>query len=116
MRADYEHGFERLAGAEGECAHGLRGTRRGEALSELVRAPGGVAGLEQVLENGPVLHRVHRRPEAVIWIGDQLALFDQAVERLLYEVLAFFDEVEDLPAEDEVAGVDPDPALGDVLH
>ena len=55
-----------------------------------------------------VLERVHRRPEPVVRECCQLALLDQPLERLLDEVLAFFDVVEELTAEDEEAGVDPE--------
>ncbi len=61
-----------------------------------------------------VLERVHRRPEAVVPEGHQPALLDQPPERLLDELLALADVVEDLPAEDEVAAVDPGRALANV--
>ncbi len=46
----------------------------------------------------------------------QLALFDQALEGLLDEVLAFADVVEELTPEDEEAGVDPEIERRHVLH
>ena len=62
-----------------------------------------------------VLQGVHRRPEALVRIGDQLAALDQALERLFDELFAVVDVVEDLAAEDEEPAVDPELRAGDVL-
>jgi hypothetical protein len=62
-----------------------------------------------------LLERVHRRPETVVSVRHQLVLGDQPPKRLLHEVVAFLDVVEDLPSEDEVAAVDPHVRIRDVV-
>ena len=62
----------------------------------------------RTLEPLLVLERVHRRPEALVALGQQLPGGEQSMERLLHEVLAGPQLVEDLRAQHEVAAVDPD--------
>src|SRR5689334_25255233 len=64
--------------------------------------------LPHLLEVLDVLEGVHRRPESVVLVGHQLVLLDQPPERLLDQLLARPDVVEDLTPEEEVAAVDPD--------
>src|SRR5262245_48846063 len=77
--------------------------------------PGCVAARAQILQHLPVLERVHRAPEARVLVRQQLALRDQPAERLLDEILAVLDVVEDLLPEDEEAPVGPDVRPTDVV-
>src|SRR5215813_1866618 len=52
------------------------------------------------------LRRVHRHPETVVRVREQLVLLHESAERLLDELFAFLDVVEDLTAEREEPGVD----------
>src|SRR3954453_16685758 len=70
-------------------------------------------GVRQRVEAVLLLERVHRRPEALVAIRDQLARRDQPAERLLDELLTLLEVVEDVVAEDQVAAVDPQ---GAVVH
>jgi hypothetical protein len=49
----------------------------------------------------PVLERVHRRPEAVMPVRDQLPLRDKSLERFLDEFFPVFEIIEDLLPEGE---------------
>src|SRR4051794_8112746 len=77
--------------------------------------PGWRSPVVERLEILLVLQRVHRGPEALIRVGDQLLVGDESLERLLDELLAGLDVVEDRPAEDEEAAVDSQTAVGDMV-
>src|SRR5262245_24080774 len=70
--------------------------------------PRHLPSLHHVLENLPVLQRVHGAEETRVPVGDELAVLDQPVEGLIHQLFAFLDVVEDAVAEDEEAGVYPD--------
>ena len=76
--------------------------------------PGRLAARVDVLQELPLLERVHAGPEAVVRVGDQLSLRGQPLERLLHEVLALADVVEDLAAQHEEAAVDAHADVPDV--
>src|SRR3954463_1306760 len=82
--------------------------------SALPASPGRAACGIQALERLHVLERVHRRPEARVPVGQELAVRDQPLERLLDQLVAWLQVVEDLPAQDEVPAVDPDVGIVDV--
>ena len=84
-----------------------------ERLSSLRH--GAAAALVERVELLLVLDRVHRLPEALVGVGDQLFSLDQALEGLLHELLAGVDVVEHVPPKDEEPAVDPDVRLLDVL-
>src|SRR5262249_39661876 len=88
-------------------AASARGRRR-YARSEIDHPPRSGARLVERLEPLPVLDRVHRAEEAVVRVRDQLAARDEAFERLLDELVTWFDDVEDLATEDEEPTVDAD--------
>ena len=69
---------------------------------------GALTRLVQGLEALPVLDRVHRPEEPVVRIRDELVPRDQPRERLLDQLVARLDQVEDLAPEDEEAAVDAD--------
>src|SRR5712692_5577245 len=77
-------------------------------LRELPDAPGAVPVLEKRVELLLVLQRVHRFPEALIVICDQLLPGDQSLEGLLHQVLALSDVIEDVPPKDKVSAVHPE--------
>src|SRR5262249_42381141 len=88
--------------------------RRGQ-----LRAPWRIASLHHVLEDLPVSQRVHRSPEPLIFVGHKVPAFDQAVEWLEHKLFTILDKIENLPAEDEEAAIDPDfrfLARADPLH
>src|SRR5262249_8276007 len=60
-----------------------------------VDAPRHLALLGHGLEILAILQRVHRAPEAVIAIGHQLALRDQAIERIDHQLFAVLHVVEE---------------------
>src|SRR5262249_43714921 len=76
--------------------------------------PGHVAAGVHVVERLLVLEGVQTRPEALVPVGDQLLLADQALERLLHEFFAVLEKVEDLALEDEEPAVDPQVRIADV--
>src|SRR6266487_19887 len=76
--------------------------------------PRGQRLVGQLLQRLVDHQRVHRRPEAGVRVGDQLALLDQPLERLDHQLLTLVEIVEDVPPEDEVAAVDPQPGALDV--
>ena len=78
-------------------------------------APGWVARLVEVLEALAILDRVHRAKEPFVRVRDQLALVDQASERLFHELVARLDHVEDPPLQDQEAAVDPDVGAAQLL-
>src|SRR5687768_14991572 len=78
--------------------------------------PRGFAPIVQLVELLPVFERVHAGPVAVVWIGEQLFLGDQPLERLLDELLARLQVREDVMAKDKEAAVDPQPRLADRPH
>src|SRR5690348_5092678 len=85
------------------CARGLV-----RLMVDLPHLPRPVARLGHLLERLLVLQRVHRCPEAVVLVRDQLPFRGKALERLDHELLARADVVEELLLEDEVASVDPE--------
>src|SRR3954453_3459816 len=89
-----------------------RGLERDLAVLQ-PHGPGRDRGVGQRVEAVLLLQRVHRRPEALVAIRDQLARRDQPAERLLDELLTLLEVVEDVVAEDQVAAVDPQ---GAVVH
>src|SRR4051812_48655183 len=62
-----------------------------------------------------IFEGVHRHPEAVVAIGRQLVLANQAVEWLADELFSLPHIVEDLTLQDEEAAVDADVGLCDVV-
>jgi hypothetical protein len=78
-------------------------------------SPGCAAALEENVEPLLGLDRVHRLPEAVVGVSEKLASLDQARERLLDEVLAGLDRIEDVPSEHEEPTVDPYVRLGKLV-
>ncbi len=72
--------------------------------------------LVQRLQPLLVLERVHRRPEPLVALSEDLPRRQQPLQRFLDEVLARAKLVEELPAEDEVAAVDPDVGPHHVAH
>src|SRR5215831_13713908 len=83
------------------------------ALASLPDLPGSIALAVHVRELLVLLEGVHA-PEAVVPVSDELLLLDQAMERLLDQLLALFDVVEDLAPEDEEAAVDQEIRVADV--
>jgi hypothetical protein len=73
------------------------------------QAPGHFSTLDHFFQNLPVTKGVHRPPEALVFVGHELAVFHQASEGLQDELFAFFDVIEDFVSEDEISAVDPDP-------
>src|SRR5262249_53417967 len=57
-------------------------------------------------ENLLVLEGVHAGPEAVVPVRDELPAFEEAPERLIQQLLAVLDVVEDALSESKVAAVD----------
>src|SRR5688500_5012412 len=76
--------------------------------------PGRAAAGVDVFEQLALLEGVHAGPEAVVGIGDELPFGGQALERLLDEILAGADVIEDVLVEDEVPPVDAHPHVLDV--
>src|SRR6266704_4736008 len=68
--------------------------------------PGRVAAVVEGLEVLQVLQGVQGGPEALVAVGDQLAVSHQPLERLLHQVLPLADVVEDRPPEEEAPTVD----------
>ena len=77
--------------------------------------PGRVALSMPRFEGLLILEGVHRLPVAEVPMRQQLALGDEPLERLHDEFVAGMDVVEDLAAEREVAGVEPDRRVGERL-
>src|SRR5690606_38898316 len=80
----------------------------GAGVILLVAEPWRLAALDKVLKRLPVAQRVHRAPEALVFVGHQEIIRDQTLEGLENEFLAFANVVEDLRSEDKIAAVDPD--------
>ena len=74
-------------------------------------APWHFATFHHVLKHLPVSESIHRPPEALILIGHEMPAFDQAIERLEYQLFACSDVIEDLVAKNEIATVDPNLGL-----
>src|SRR5262245_41962256 len=70
----------------------------------------------QLVEFRLVLRGIHRHPEAIVRVREQLVLLHESAERLRDELFAFLDVVEDLAAEGEEPGVDAQTGLNDVLE
>src|SRR5579885_895269 len=66
------------------------------------------ASLDHVLQDLPILHRVHGAPEAMVSVRDELLVLYKPAERLEHKLLPFAHVVEDLPAKQEIPAVDPD--------
>ena len=109
----------------GEAIYRLsRAARDGRSAIEDIRVPGGLGG-SQAEANRVFWYRVSVRPlpqtddarkPLVAWSveditrdreNNETAFRDQPLERLVNEFVSFFDVVEDLLSEDEVAPVDP---------
>src|SRR5262245_28872226 len=107
----------RAPSAKGSIS-GTPAARRGSSLHDLLGLvpdlPRRMAPRIELLQPLTVLERVHRHPEAVVGIGDELAFPDEALEGLQHELLSVVDVLEDLLAEGEEAGVDPEVDPGDV--
>jgi hypothetical protein len=59
----------------------------------------------QILEVLFVLECIHAGPEAVMQVGDQLALLNQPMERLVHQILTLLDVVKDLPPKNKVTAI-----------
>src|SRR4051812_13365117 len=70
--------------------------------------PGGIATRVDLFELLTILEGVHRHPEAVVLIGRETPIANQAMERFADELFSLADVIEDLAFEDEVAAVDPE--------
>src|SRR5690606_28862801 len=88
----------------GENQHGS--TRRACRMA-LPDHPWTLTARFHAVEADLVLKGIHALPEAVPTERRQLATLDQSRERLLDELIALLDEIEDLPTQDEVAPVNP---------
>src|SRR5262249_52739265 len=77
--------------------------------------PGRIPGREQLVHPLLLLRRVHRHPEAVVVVGQELPLGEQALEGLEHQLFPFAQVVEDLLAEHEESTVDADPGFHDVV-
>src|SRR5688572_2152572 len=82
------------------CASTCDGDREVLAATRIPDLPRGGAVLVQRLEALLVLERVHRRPEAVVTLGQDLLVLHEPRERLVDQVLARSDVVDDLGAHD----------------
>src|SRR4029453_4429979 len=63
-----------------------------------------------------VLECVHRAPEPVVFISQQLTSLQQPLKGLMDELFAIPDVIEDLAPEDEEPAIDADWRFGDVLN
>src|SRR5262245_7139682 len=63
------------------------------------QAPRHVAAVRHLLQQLPVSEGVHRPPEALIFVGHEMPARDQTLERLMYELFAVTNEIEDLVTE-----------------
>ena len=104
--ADREHA------PQGRIAARDASTRITRAVDSAASRPtwrhGARPDVEQPLEPLPVLDRVHRPEEPFVAIRDHFAARNELRERLLDELVARLDPVEDLAPHDEEAAVDPD--------
>src|SRR5207245_1197803 len=78
--------------------------------------PRRVARGVQVLDALLVLGRVHREPEAVVVVSQELVVAHQSLKRLKHQLVAVLDVIEDITAEDEEAAVHPESGLRDVAE
>src|SRR5581483_2458312 len=76
--------------------------------SVIPNLPGRMALRVHIVQRLFVLECVHRRPEAVVFVRQELLLFDQSLERLVEQLLAILYVVEYFSTENEVTSVDPD--------
>src|ERR1035441_1600683 len=60
-----------------------------------------------------IFERVHAGPETVVGVTNQLLLFDQSMERLLYQFFFLANVIEDFLLEDEIASVNPHASIID---
>src|SRR5713101_777415 len=86
--------------------------RRGGGLPNF---PGRRTARAQIVQVLLVLERVHRGPEPIVVVGDQLPLLDQPTERPVDQLFPVPEVAEDVALEDEVASVDPNRTLVHVL-
>src|SRR5690348_11239768 len=63
-----------------------------------------------------ILERIHRSIETIIFISDELLLFDQSLEWLPNQFLSRSDIAEDLFLEDKESTIDPNIGLAYVLN
>src|SRR5207245_9779812 len=89
--------------------------RRRGRRSALPDLPRRVAPRVHVVQALLVLERVHGYPEPVVAVGEELVLSHEPLERVHHEVSTVSQIVEDLGLEDEVAAVDTEARLPDVL-
>ncbi len=101
---------DRRAGEPSEpAASATTACRAGSAVDARSAHATAARRLEQALEELLVLERVHRRPEAVVAVGDELVRRDQALRNgSSTRSSPARDVVEDLAAEDEEAAIDPE--------
>ena len=104
MAADREHAPRAALAAE-EQRESIR--RASARVVGRPRATGARPDSWSALEPLPVLDRVHRAEEALVGERDDLATWDQPRERLLDELVAGLDPVEELAPAHEEAAVDP---------
>src|SRR5262252_4839369 len=69
--------------------------------------PRTVCSLVALFEQCPLLHRVSRRPVALVWVGKHAAVGYQAHHRVFDQVLAFVQVIKNLRPEDEVSAILP---------
>jgi hypothetical protein len=74
-------------------------------------SPRRLAAFDHLLENLLVPQRIHSPPKTFLLIRHQLPGFDQTVERLNHQFLRDLNIVEDLPAKDKIAAIDPNIGL-----
>src|SRR4051794_9780407 len=99
-----------MAAAPALCC--VRDQRLGPAVPDF---PGNLASRDDILQLLLLFVGVHTGPEAVVDKTCQLALFDQALKRLIDQLLARSNTVENLALEYEEATVDPHLRLPDIM-
>src|SRR5438552_1356169 len=67
--------------------------------------PGSVPGCMKIVQVLLFLKRIHAGPKTLMGIGDELPFGDQAVIRLLDQILAFLDVIENLAAKGKKTAV-----------
>src|SRR5947207_869322 len=104
----------RLSDSRAANENGCRGTKLRDGVPRA--NPGGAARVPELVQPLRVLQRVHRSPEAVVGVRDELLAFDQPVEGLVDEFLARLNQLEHLALHHEVAAVDADVRARDVAY
>ena len=69
--------------------------------------PPHLSPLHHFLKHLSIPQRIHRPPESLVLVGDELPCLDQAIKWLEDKFIAFVDIIENLPAKDEVSTVNP---------